>query len=472
MLTVLFSSFRATSIKTPAVRLALAALLLTLGTISFVLPNAANAQETAPVVRVIHLDADIDQVSSRYLRRSIDNANSDQVELIVIRLDTPGGSLDSTREMVAAILESETPIAVYVGPGGAQAASAGTFISAASGLLAMAPATNIGAASVVDGSGEDLPSTLEKKVTEDTAAFIRSIAVERGRNADALEATVREAKAYSATDAIDLGIADLIANDLADLLAKADGLTIATHSGEDVISIANARVQEKNMPLIDRILDFLANPNIAFIFISIGTIALVVELWNPGVWIPGTIGAALMIIGFVGVGFLDFSWAGIAFIALAVLLLALEGQAPGASYFGVAGSIALVLGGIFLVGRFTDPDLPGGTRTVSIWLLAITGGVIISFVLWLAYQIRQAAKSPDYISESSSGALIGQEGLVTVTLEPKGEVHVAGEFWSAELVKGGRLEEGAPVRVVRVDGVFVFVEPARSGLRNPITSGV
>jgi membrane-bound serine protease (ClpP class) len=473
MFTGLFHASRAGHSPRPLTRLLLAFAFIAMGfALAALAPSRASAQDPGPVVRVINLHADIDRVSTRYLKGAIQSGNSDHVELIVIRLDTPGGSLDSTRDMVAAILESEVPVAVFVGPGGAQAASAGTFISAASGLLAMAPATNIGAAAVVDISGADLPSTLDKKVTEDTAAFIRSIAVERGRNADALELTVRDAKAYSATEAVEAGIADLIARDLADLLSQVDGRAIPAYSGDITVHTAGARVQQREMSWLDRALNFLANPNIAYIFISIGTVAVIIELWSPGLGVPGTLGAGLLALGFVGVGFLDFSWAGIAFIVLGIVLLGLEAQAPGVGYFGIAGVVSLVIGGIFLAGRFTDPDLEGGTKTVSIWLLAVVGGATLGFVLWLAYQIRQSARAPDYVSESSTHALVGQEGVVSVTLAPKGEVHVAGEFWSAELASGGRLEKGSTVKVVRVDGVYVIVEPATSGVGRALPGSV
>lgn len=425
-----------------------------------------------PVIRVVDLDATINIVSARFLKRAINDANNDGVELIVIELDTPGGSLDSTRDMVTAILASEVPIAVFVAPEGAQAASAGTFISAASGLLAMAPATNIGAASPVSGSGEDLPDTLESKVKQDTAAFMRSIADERGRNSEALEATVLSAISYSANEAVELNIADLIARHIDELFELIDGRTIQTFESQVTVDTTDARIERVGMSFVDRIVNFIANPNIAFLLISLGTVGLIVELWNPGIWIPGTLGLAFMTLGWVGVGNLDFSWAGVIFLALAILLFVLESQAEGVSYFGIAGGIALVIGGVFLVGRFTDPNLPGGTQTVSLWLVGILGASSISFVVWLSWQIRQAAKAPLWVSGGASSGIVGQEALVTMDLDPEGEVHVGGEFWSAQLEGGDfappgtTIPKGEHVRVVRVEGVHLFVEPVAHGL-NP-----
>jgi membrane-bound serine protease (ClpP class) len=215
------------------------------------------------------------------------------------------------------------------------------------------------------------------------------------------------------------------------------------------------------MPLLDRFLEFLANPNVAFLLISLGTIALFVEILHPGLWIPGTLGIAFLILGFAGVGNLDFSWAGVAFLGLAIVLIILEAQAPGFSYFGAAGVIALVLGGIFLVGRFSGPDLTGGAKTVSLWLLAAVGASALAFVVWLTWQIRLTRRSPAYVSEGSTGALAGHEGVVTARLAPKGEVHLAGEYWTAETTGGEPVEVGSKVKVVSVEGVTLIVEPVR-----------
>lgn len=455
-----------------AVRLLVAFALLVSGALLLVPSGTAFGQSDAPVVRVIDLDATINIVSARYLKRAINGANEDGVELIVIELNTPGGSLSSTRDMVTAILASEVPIVVFVAPEGAQAASAGTFISAASGLLAMAPATNIGAASPVDGSGNDLPDTLASKVKQDTAAFIRSIADERGRNSIALEETVLLATSYSANEAVELNIADLIARNLDDLLEQVDGRSIQNFESEATVDTTNARIERVGMSFIDKILSFLADPNIAFLLISLGTVGLIVELWNPGLWIPGTLGIAFMVLGWVGVGNLDFSWAGVIFLALAILLFALEAQADGVSYFGVAGGIALVIGGVFLVGRFTEPNLPQGTQTVSFWLLGIIGSSAIGFVIWLSWQIRMAGRISDWVSDGSSSGFVGQHALVTKSLDPDGEVHVGGEFWSAQLVNadfapaGVKIEKGENVRVVRVDGLHLFVEPLSDGIKS------
>ena len=461
---------------TPVRRFAAALLLASGVLLLFISQQTAAAQEPqagAPVIRVIDMNTTVDIVSARYLKRSINGANDDGAELIVIELDTPGGTLDSTRDMVTSILGSRVPVVVFVSPEGAQAASAGTFISAASGLLAMAPATNIGAAAVVDGSGADLPETLASKVTQDTAAFMRSIADERGRNSRALEDTVLLAAAYSANEAVELGIADLIARDLSDLLAQIDGRSIQAFEGDVTVSTAGAQIERREMSFVDNVISFLANPNVAFLLISLGTVGLIVELWSPGLWIPGTLGVAMLVLGWVGIGNLDFSWAGVIFLALAIVLFVLEAEAPGVSYFGAAGAVSLVIGGVFLAGRLGDPDLRGGVQTVSLWLVSVLGASVLGFVLWLAWQIRQSAKTKPWEGEGSTSGLVGDEAVVTSDLDPAGEVHIAGEFWSAELVSGAFappgtvVAKGERVRVVRVDGLRLFVEPLASGAAEP-----
>ncbi|MGI9657668.1 MAG: NfeD family protein, partial [Gaiellaceae bacterium] len=289
----------------------------------------STAQEGAPgPVVVIELNGAIDRVTERYLDRAISDANKDGAGLIIIEIDTPGGLLDSTRSMVGDILASDVPVVAYVSPVGAQAASAGTFISVAAAWLAMAPTTNIGAASVVGSGGEDLPDTLGKKVTEDTTAFIRSIAAERDRPAEPLEATVTEAKAYSAEEAVELGIADEIATDLGTLIAGLDGRELEGAAGPVIVVTAGAPVEEVGMTFVERILSFIADPNVAFLLISLGSLAIIAEIYTAGLGLAGILGATALITGFAGVGNLPFSWAGVALLAATLVLFGLEAQAP------------------------------------------------------------------------------------------------------------------------------------------------
>ena len=412
-------------------------------------------------VYVIQLDRAIDPVSERYLERELDAAQ-EHFALVVIVLDTPGGLLDSTRSMVNAILESRVPIAVYVSPSGAHAASAGTFIGAAANILAMAPVTEIGAAAVVGGQGEDLGETLQVKANEDAAALLRGIAEKRGRNVDALEATVFEAKAYSAEEAVEIGIADVVVNDINELLHWAEGRTVDTASGPVTLEdLQHSRIEESEYSVWDRLLGAIANPNLAFLLISLGGLALIVEIWNFGTFIPGTIGVVLLVVGFAGVGQLPFQWAGVVLIVLALVLLAAEVfVTPGFGFFGIAGAIALVLGGLFLFPfpSIEAPELPGGQIQVSRWLLAGVGVLVLLFMIWLIRELRIAARPGSYIPTGTSETLIGSSVLVTDALAPMGEVYAAGENWTARTSDRSSVNVGMTVKVVDVDGVTLVVQ--------------
>jgi membrane-bound serine protease (ClpP class) len=411
------------------------------------------AEGDAPVV-VVELDVAIDNVSARFLRRALEEAAEDGATVAVVRIDTPGGLLDATRDMVGTIFGSEVPVVSFVAPEGAQAASAGTFVASAAALVAMAPATNIGAAAVVGAGGEDLPETLSRKATEDAAALIRSIAARRSRPVAALEATVREASSYSASEAVDLGIADLVAIDLESLLAEIDGRMLDTASGSRSVRTAGAEVRTIEMNVFERILAFLADPNIAFLLISLGALALAVEIWSPGLWLPGALGVLFLVLGFGGIGFLPFTWAAVVLLSLAVLFFVLEALNPGIGLFGAFGTAGLVLGGVFLLG---GSELPGQALSVSPWLLAAVGMLAGLFTLLAVREMRLSHQAA-YVSPYARDRLVGEVAEVTVRLAPRGEVRLAGETWGAELVGGDVAEVGERVRVADLAQLGLVVE--------------
>ena len=425
-------------------------------------PDPAAAETGRPQVVVAELDTAIDNVSARFLRRVLEDAEEERAAVVVVRIDTPGGLLSATRDMVGTIFGSPVPVVAYVAPDGAQAASAGTFVAAAASFLAMAPATNIGAAAVVGGGGEDLPETLARKATEDAAALIRSIARRRDRPVAPLEATVREAASYSAAEALELGIADRLAPDLAALLAALDGRTLAAAGGDVRVRTAGGDVRTFEMNLFERILSFLADPNVAFLLISLGTLALVVELWNPGLWVPGATGLVCLILGFAGVGNLPFSWAALALLGLAILFFVLEGLNPGVGLFGAFGTVTLVLGGLFLLGGSGTPELPAGSLRVSPWLLAGVGATAALLVLLLAREMRLSHRQV-YVSPYARERLLGEQAVVTVRLAPEGEVRLAGETWRAMLQGAESAEVGETVRVADVSQLGLLVDRAEHG---------
>lgn len=443
-------------------RLARALWLLAMisGALFLILPRATTSADShaSNQAYVVELDGAITLVTERFISRAIGEAEDDGAQLVVIRIDTPGGTLDATRDIVTRMLASEVPVVSFVAPDGARAASAGTFVTAAAGLAAMAPTTNIGAAAVITGEGEDLPETLGKKITEDTAALIRSIAELRERNSEALEATVREAVAYTSTEAVELGVVDLIATDLADLLAQIDGMAISTASGPRVVSTSDLTTREFRQSLIERFLGFLADPNIAFLLLSMGSLGLVVELWSPGLGIPGALGVGFLILAYASIGTLPFSWAGVALIALAIALFAGEMYTPGGGILGTAGVIALILGGLFLIDATGGSGDHGPAVQVSLWLLGSVGVIAATLVGWLVWEMRSSGSEAAYVLDTSHEALVGQVALVTRTLEPSGEVLLAGEHWLADLQEGQTAANGASVVVRAVEGLRLDVE--------------
>ena len=280
--------------------------------------------------------------------------------ILIIRLDTPGGLLTSTRDIVELLLDSPVPTAVYVSPSGAQAGSAGTFITAAANFAVMAPGSNIGAATPVSGTGRDLDETLASKVENDAAALIRSIAQERGRNAELLEATVREAASYSAREAVDGKVVDFLAEDIAGLLARIDGMTADTGEGQVILETVGIATRDLDKSFLENLLEFLSNPNVSFLLFTLGGLGIIIELFNPGLLVPVIVGVICLILAFVGVGNLPVNWAGVALILLAIVLGAAEVAVAGFGVLGVASVVSLIIGGLLLFAQFgeSSPTLP------------------------------------------------------------------------------------------------------------------
>ena len=453
-----------------------AALVVLVG-VGLFLGASADAQgsKTEPYALLVELDHPIDSVTARFLSRSLDSDEAENSEVVIIRLDTPGGLVDAMRDMVGDIFSASRPVAVFVAPEGARAASAGTFITAAAGVAAMAPATNIGAAAVVGGQGEELPDTAAEKATQDAVALLRSIAERRDRNAEALEETVLDARAFSAQEALDAGIIDLIADDVPDLLRRLDGRTMPVGDDEATgitVDTDDVPVRSVGLNLVEQFLSFLANPNIAFLLVSLGGLAIVVELFNFGMVVPGVLGVVMLVLGFTGVGQLPFSWTGVVLIVLAMVFFVAEAQAPGLGVFGALGAVTLILGGLFLVGFFGTPEVPGSPEVrVSRWLVAGIGIVAGVAVVWLAWEFQKAHRRPGYVSPVARQAMIGQVATVSRRLDPRGQVRFADEFWEATLPPGQHADEGTQVWIVDVHGYQVTVLPVEDGTE-PSIAGV
>ena len=412
-----------------------------------------------PTVLVIEIDGAIEPLSAAHIARGLDKAREDGVSLAVIRLDTPGGLVDSTREIVERLLEAQVPVAVYVSPAGARAASAGTFVAAAANFAVMAPGTNIGAAAAVGAGGADLPETLARKIDEDTRAFIRSIAEIRDRNGDALEETVSKAKAYSEQEALDVGIIDLIAPDMDAMLEQLHGRTAETAAGPVVVESAGARVDQLGRTLLEHLLGILANPNLALVLFLIGGLALWAEWSVPGMIGPGVIGVIALILAFVGFFNLPGNWVGLVLLALAMGLFYAETTAPGFSLFGAGGIVSFVLGSIFLFGNFFSPsDLPELNIMVSPVVIAVTSGLMAAaWVLFMRLAMHGGGVSTGFQTEKDV-LLEGAAGVAVSDLDPAGRVKVSDKEWSASAGPGDSIREGEEIRVVGVYGEVLKVE--------------
>ena len=423
----------------------------------------------------LRVEDTINPVKSRVIARAVAAAIEADAQLLVIELDTPGGLYGSTREIVETLLESEVPVVVFVSPRGAQAGSAGTFITAAGHIAAMAPGSNIGAATPVSGSGEDIGETLADKVTNDAAALIRSIAEERGRDPAPLEQTVRTAASYSATEALEANMIDLLADDLPDLLTQLDGRAVVTVSGERTLELSDYDLQSVEMQWREKFVDFIANPNVAFLLISLGSLGLVFELMTPGTIGPGIAGIICLGLGFLALGNLPFNWAGIAFIVLAVVLAVLEIFVSGFGALGIGAVVSLVIGGLLLFGSFGGGEVPVNFPdvSVSLWVLVGVGGFFALIAGYFAYEAissrvlgRRAVVAGGGLSDSdgrsSTGHLLGQTGRVTRVLDPRGIVDLGDETWSAISSDGETIREGSQIRVVAVRGLLLTVESIAS----------
>ena len=417
----------------------------------------AACGDSAPsgAVHISRLADDIGPVSENFIDRALDRAEEHDAQAWVLILDTPGGLITSTDEIVQRFLAAEVPVIVYVGPAGARAASAGTFITMAAHIAAMAPNTQIGAAHPVAGGGEDIEGDLNTKVTNDAAADIRGIAEVRERNAEWAEQAVRESVSVTGSEAVDLNVVDLTADDLDDLLVQLHGRAVLVQPDGPVVvlRVADAERVETNYTLVENILDVIANPTVAFILLGLGQLALVIELWSPGLVGPGIFGVIMLIAGFFALGPLDTNPAGIALIVLAVVLFAVEIFVAGFGVFGIGGIVALIIGGLILM---SDTNIDA--EEVSVWALVVVGGAAAVVVGGLGLLLAIDRRKPKWEPSGSGVTIVGHEGTAHTPVSGTGTVVIDSELWSARAASG-RIPRNAPVRVVEMDGLTVVVEP-------------
>jgi membrane-bound serine protease (ClpP class) len=420
---------------------------------SLLLLGAALAlgQADKPLVVVGRIDTPIHPAAANYLKRLIRGAETSGARLVVLTLSTPGGLYSSTRDMAETILASKVPVATFVSPSGAFAASAGFFVLEASDIAAMAPGTNTGAAHPVAGEGQDLPKTLNEKAEQDARAFIRSLARERRRNAEKAEAAVTSSTSYTETEAKEAGLIEVIARDVPDLISQLDGRTVRRVGGQSTtLKLAGARQETREMSEIEKLLGVVSHPNVAVILMLLGVVGLYFELSSPGAILPGIVGGIALLLAFYAFSVLPVNLAGIALILFGLGLFVAEVKVASHGLLAVGGAIALVAGSLLL---FSGPRNTSGYRVDLLVILpAIALTLVILITLsWRTIQLRRIP------ARTGVAGMIGEAGRV---VEPfsggRGRVHLHGEYWDAEGPPD--LAVGDPVRVVRVEGLRLFVE--------------
>ena len=422
----------------------------------FCLGLIGQAAPQDPHTLVAELDGAINPVSQRFIARAIEKGEKDGAEIVIITLDTPGGLLSSTREIVQDLLNASIPTAVYVSPAGAQAASAGTFVTAAANFAVMAPGTNIGAASPVGSGGGDIPETLKAKVIEDTTALMRSIAQQRNRNAEALEDTITKATAYDFDEAVELNVVDFIARDVDDLLAQVNGVTVDTATGSRTLETEGLEQRSFKMNFIEKFLFFLADPNVSFLLLSLGGLGLVVELFNPGLIIPGVLGAIFLILAFLSLGNLPVNWAAVGFIILALILVVAELFVSGFGILGIGAIVSFIFGGLLLFDSFGAPSPTNAPTSVNLWLLGSLSAALSLLGLWFLRTMVRSRRAQRHDIPPDS-PLIGATAIVVADLAPRGTVHVADEVWTAVSGDDTVIETGQRVEVRKVEGTLLTV---------------
>ena len=413
----------------------------------------ARAQTDTPLALVMNADGPIMPPMLEYVKRGIEIADQRGADVLVIELNTPGGSIETMLEIIRAIRASNVPVVVYVAPKNAIAGSAGAMITMAGHASAMAPETSIGASSPISSSGENLTTTAETKAKEITKASIRPLVTPRGKEALALaEAMIDEAKAATADEALAANLIDFVADDLEDLLQALDGFTVQMNDGPRTLNTSNVETVSLNMSLIEQFLLFLTDPNIAFILLAIGVQAILIEISSPGGWAAGFIGVACLTLAIYGMGVLPVNWFGIIFLLTAFILFILDIKAPTHGALTTAGVASFIIGALVL---FNSPGVPQFQR-VSVPLVVATGFAIgLLFMGILVYALR-ALKVP---VSAGVEALVGKTGTARTIVEGGGgQVQLGSELWSAESVDTSEpIGKGDRVEVVQVKGLRLKV---------------
>ena len=441
----------------PALALVGLALLAAAGALAAAALQSQVAHADGPHIDAVTFQRDVDPASARFLNDAIDAAQSDGATLLLVRLDTPGGDLDSMKLITQKEINSNLPIVVYIAPQNARAGSAGTFIALAAPVVAMAPNTRIGAASPISSSGQNLESTLDTKIKNDLEAQLRANQATYGRNADLAVKTVSDAASYDDQEAIQSHLINFGATTQEDLLAKLDGMTFTLATGKSVtLQTSNVTVNELQPTLANQLETVFLDPTVVFILFIVAAICIYLEMSHPGAIVPGTVGAITLVIFLFAAGTLNPNWTGLVLMLLAIVLLAVDVRVPTHGVLTVGALISLVVGSLI----FFDSGASRGGPTVSPLVIA---GAAVGFGVISLIVISYAVRSGRGRTSSGGEGLIGQTATVIVTLAPEGRVRILGEDWAARLPGSfspqAPIEAGQKVRVKGRDGLLLIVEP-------------
>jgi membrane-bound serine protease (ClpP class) len=433
------------------------ALVVIVALLAIAAPAMGQDTSTSTTVPSIELTGTIDPASEKWISAALDDAADDNAPLVIIREDTPGGLESSMREIVKDIIDAPMPVVVYVSPDGARAASAGAFIAEAADVVAMAPQTNIGSASAIQANGEDIGGTLGVKIENDASAFMRALAETHGRDGTAPAEMVTDASNFTAQEALDAHAIDLVVSSEDELLSQLDGFQVKGPKAT-TLETAGLSIDQRDTPLQYELLKIIVNPTVAYLLLLLGIVGIAIELFSPGLIIPGAVGAVALLLGAFGSAQLPVTAAGIALLVLGFVLIVAEVHLPTHGVLGVAGVVALVFSGLLLF--HTDSS----AFEVSVPVVIVTGVLLGGSLLFAATKAIEARRAP---VKTGREEMIGKVGDVRVPIDPIGQIFVDGALWRARLTddaapdEAGRVQErGARVRIEAVEGLTLRVRPA------------
>ncbi len=407
-----------------------------------------SAQD-APVTQIVYqleIDGTINPALLDYIIKGIELAESKNAAAVIIRMDTPGGMVTTTKTIIKEMINAKIPVVVYVAPSGSSASSAGALITVCADVAAMAPGTNIGAAHPVGGGGQEIDPSMSEKIINDLTAYIRGIVIRKGRNADWVEKAIRESVSITSREALEINVIDMVADSIPDLLKQLDGRKVTKENREFILKTVGARVERVTPGMRFRILDAIANPNVAYILMMIGGIGIMMELYNPGMIFPGVAGGICLLLSFFALQVLPVNYVGILLILLSVVLFILELKIQSFGMLTIGAVISLTLGSVML---FESGEV---AMRVSWAVIIPTVAAVSSFFIFaLGLVVKALMKKP----RTGEHGLLGEHGVALTNLDKEGKIALHGEYWDAH--SDTFIPKGSRVRVIRVDELHVFV---------------